>query len=33
VTLTKADGPPRVETILVNAEDFQNIKWIRVHRN
>ena len=33
VTLTKADGTPRVNTIIVDAEDFQNIKWIRVHRD
>ena len=33
VTLTKADGTPRVDTIIVDAEDFQNIKWIRVHRD
>lgn len=32
VTLTKADGPPRVDTILIDADDFYNIKWIRVHR-
>jgi hypothetical protein len=31
VTLTKADGPPRVDTMLINADDFRNIKWIRVH--
>jgi hypothetical protein len=33
VTLTKADGTPRVDTMLVEAEDFRNIKWIRVHRD
>jgi hypothetical protein len=33
VTLTKADGTPRVDTLLVDADDFQNIKWIRVHRD
>jgi len=33
VTLTKADGPPRVDTVLVDAEEFQNVKWIRVHRD
>jgi hypothetical protein len=32
VTLTKADGMPRVDTIFIDAEDFQNIKWIRVRR-
>ena len=31
VTLTKADGPPRVNTMLV--DDFQNVTWIRVHRD
>jgi hypothetical protein len=33
VTMTKADGTPRVDTIIVDAEHFQNIKWIRVHRD
>jgi hypothetical protein len=33
VTLTKANGTPRVDTMLVNADDFQNIKWIRVRRD
>lgn len=33
VTLTKADGPPRVDTILIDSEDFKNIKWIRVRRD
>ncbi len=32
VTMTKADGTPRVDTMKINAEDFQNIKWIRIHR-
>lgn len=32
VTLTKSDGTPRVDTIFIDAEDFQNIKWIRVRR-
>jgi hypothetical protein len=30
VTLTKADGAPRVDTMLVDAADFRNVKWIRV---
>lgn len=30
VTLTKTDGPPRVETLWVDAEDLRRIKWIRV---
>lgn len=33
VTLTKAHGTPRVDTMLVDAGDFQNITWIRVHRD
>ncbi len=33
VTMTKADGTPRVDTMLVDAEDFQNIKWIRIQRD
>jgi hypothetical protein len=33
VTLKKPDGKPRVDTILIDADDFQNVKWIRVHRD
>jgi hypothetical protein len=33
VTLTKAEGPPRVDTMFVDAGDFRNINWIRVHRD
>jgi len=33
VTLTKADGPPRVDTMLIDAADFRKVKWIRVHRD
>jgi hypothetical protein len=33
VTLTKAEGPPRVETIFVEAEDLQEIERIRVNRD
>jgi hypothetical protein len=33
VTLQKAGGTPRVDTILIDADDFQNVKWIRVHRD
>jgi len=33
VTLTKADGSPQVDTILIDAEDLQNVKWIRVRRD
>jgi hypothetical protein len=32
-TLTKADGAPRVDTVIVDAEEFQNVKWIRVRRD
>jgi hypothetical protein len=30
VRLTKANGPPRVDTMLIDADDFRNVKWIRV---
>lgn len=33
VTLTKAAGPPRVDMMLVDADDFRNVKWIRVRRD
>jgi len=33
VTLTKADGTPRVDTVLVDADRFGDIKWIRVRRD
>lgn len=33
VTLTKANGTPRVDTMLIDAEDFRNVKWIRVRRD
>jgi len=33
VTLTKADGAPRVDTVLIDAGDFRNVKWIRVRRD
>jgi len=33
VTLTKADGTPRVDMVLVDADDLQNIKWIRVRKD
>lgn len=33
VTLTKADGAPRVDTMLIDADDFRNVKWIRVRRD
>lgn len=33
VTLTRADGPPRVDTMNIDAGDFRNVKWIRVRRD
>jgi PEGA domain len=33
VTLTKADGQPRVDTILLDAEDFRSVKLIRVRKD
>ena len=33
VTLTKAEGSVRVDTILVDPAELQNVKWIRVRRN
>jgi PEGA domain len=33
VRLKKADGTPRVVTIFLDADEFRNIKWIRVQRN
>jgi hypothetical protein len=33
VTLRKAEGTPRVEAALINADDLWNIKWIRIHRD
>jgi hypothetical protein len=33
VTLTKAEGPPRVKVLLIDVSDFQNIKWIRVRKD
>lgn len=30
VTLTKVDGTPQPNLILINAEKFQNVKWIRI---
>ena len=31
VKLTKAVGPPRVETMSIAAEEFKTVKWIRIH--
>jgi hypothetical protein len=33
VRLKKAEGPRKIDTILVDPDDFRNIKWIRVHRD
>jgi len=33
VTLTKAVGTPRVRTLLVDAGEFRNVKWIRVRKD
>jgi hypothetical protein len=33
VTLKKVSGTPRVDTMLIDADEFRNIKWIRVRRN
>jgi len=33
VTLTKADGTPRVDTLLIDADVLQDIKWIRVRKD
>jgi len=33
VTLKRADGPPRVDTVLIDADDFQNVKWIRIRKD
>jgi len=33
VTLKKADGTPRVETMFIDAANFQNIKWIRIRKD
>jgi hypothetical protein len=33
VALTKSYGTARVDTLLIEADDLQNIKWIRVRRD
>lgn len=33
VTLTRSEGPPRVETMYLDPRDLDNITWIRVHRD
>jgi len=33
VTLTKVDGTPRVDTMRIDADELQNVKWIRVRRD
>ena len=31
VKLTRAIGPPRVETMSIEAKEFKTVKWIRIH--
>jgi hypothetical protein len=31
IALTKADRAPRIATMLIDADDLQNIRWIRIH--
>jgi len=33
VTLTKADGTPRVDTLIVDRAELQHVKWIRVRKD
>ena len=33
VTLTNAFGSPRLETILLDADELRNVKWIRISRD
>ena len=33
VTLKKADRTPQVDTLLVDADDFREVKWIRVRKD
>ena len=33
VTLSKADGTLRVDTMVLDPDEFRNVKWIRVHRD
>jgi hypothetical protein len=33
VKLTKADGSPLIDTLVVDADALRHIKWIRVHRD
>jgi hypothetical protein len=33
VTLKKVNGPPRVDTMVIDADRFGDIKWIRVRRD
>ena len=32
VTLKRSDGTPRTDTMLIDADDLRNVKWIRVRR-
>ncbi|MCK7493382.1 MAG: hypothetical protein MZW92_61785 [Comamonadaceae bacterium] len=33
VTLSKADATLRVDRMVLDPDDFRNVKWIRVHRD
>jgi len=33
VTLKKTEGTSRVDTMLVDADDFANVKWIRIRKD
>jgi hypothetical protein len=33
VTLSKSDGPPRVDTMFVDADELRNVRWIRVRKD
>jgi hypothetical protein len=33
VTLSKADGTLRVDTMFLDPDEFRSVKWIRVHRD
>jgi hypothetical protein len=33
VTLKRTEGLPRINAILLDADEFKNIKWIRVRRD
>ena len=33
VTLTRMEGNPKLNVMLVGADDFRNVKWIRIRRD